>query len=194
MPKLTDTQLVILAAAAKREIGNLLPLPRSLKVDKANASGVLKSILKRGLAAERTTTEAAQAWREEKDGSRLTLIITPAGLEAIGVAPEVSRPSRAAKPKAAKKERQSSKEGRPTDRAGPSTTGKVRPGTKLAALVELLGRKQGGTLAEAIETTGWQAHSVRGAISGSLKKKLGLTVTSEVVAGRGRTYSIAPEA
>ncbi len=38
--------------------------------------------------------------------------------------------------------------------------------------------------------TGWQPHSVRGAISGSLKKKLGLTVTSENVGKRGRVYRI----
>lgn len=194
MAKLTDTQLVILSAAAKREDGNLLPLPRSLKVDKASATGALKSIFKSGLAAERVTAEAAQAWREEKDGSHLALIITPAGLEAIGVAPETGGPSRAAKPNAAKKKRHSSEKGRPTDPAAASTAGKVRPGTKLAALVELLGRKQGGTLGEAIEATGWQAHSVRGAISGTLKKRLGLTVTSEVVTGRGRTYRIAPGA
>ncbi len=39
--------------------------------------------------------------------------------------------------------------------------------------------------------TGWQAHSVRGAISGALKKKLGLSVTSETVEGRGRVYRIS---
>ena len=66
----------------------------------------------------------------------------------------------------------------------------VRPGTKQALLIDLLRRKNGATLDEAIEATGWQAHSVRGAISGTLKKKLGLTVTSKVVDGRGRVYQI----
>jgi hypothetical protein len=42
--------------------------------------------------------------------------------------------------------------------------------------------------------TGWQAHSVRGAISGALKKKLGLEVTSEKIDGRGRVYRIAEAA
>ncbi len=41
--------------------------------------------------------------------------------------------------------------------------------------------------------TGWQAHSVRGAISGALKKKLGLAVTSERVGDRGRVYRIVQE-
>ncbi len=46
MPKLTDSQLVILSAAAKRQDGSVLPLPRSLKVNKAAATTVLKSLLK----------------------------------------------------------------------------------------------------------------------------------------------------
>lgn len=41
-----------------------------------------------------------------------------------------------------------------------------------------------------MEATGWRAHSVRGAMSGALKKKLGLTIVSEVVEGRGRVYRI----
>ena len=44
---------------------------------------------------------------------------------------------------------------------------------------------------EAVAATGWQAHSVRGAISGTLKKKLGLAVTSEPIEKRGRVYRIA---
>jgi Protein of unknown function (DUF3489) len=41
------------------------------------------------------------------------------------------------------------------------------------------------------KATGWQPHSVRGAISGALKKKLGLAVASDKVEGRGRVYRIA---
>ena len=46
------------------------------------------------------------------------------------------------------------------------------------------------TIDETVEATGWQAHTVRGAMSGALKKKLGLTITSEKVADRGRIYRI----
>jgi hypothetical protein len=52
----------------------------------------------------------------------------------------------------------------------------VRPGTKLAALVLALRRPQGATSLQLMLATGWQAHSVRGAISGMLRKKLGLNV------------------
>ncbi len=48
----------------------------------------------------------------------------------------------------------------------------------------------GATIDEIVEVTDWQSHSVRGAISGTLKKKLGLTVESTVVEDRGRVYRI----
>ncbi len=67
----------------------------------------------------------------------------------------------------------------------------ARAGTKTARLIALLGRKEGATIADLMKATGWQAHSVRGAISGNLKKKLGLGVTSEKVEGRGRVYRVA---
>ena len=54
---------------------------------------------------------------------------------------------------------------------------------KLAELLKLVRRKTGASIEEMVSATGWQAHSVRGAISGSLKKKLGLDVSSEKVDG-----------
>ncbi len=63
--------------------------------------------------------------------------------------------------------------------------------TKQAILIELLKRPKGATIEQMAGKTGWQAHSVRGAISGTLKKKLGLAVTSETIEGRGRVYRIA---
>ena len=52
----------------------------------------------------------------------------------------------------------------------------IRPGTKLAALVMALRRPQGATNLQLMLATGWQPHTVRGAISGMLRKKLGLNV------------------
>ncbi len=60
---------------------------------------------------------------------------------------------------------------------------------KLGKLVSLLKRPNGASLADLMKATGWQAHSVRGAISGTLKKKLKLAVLSEK-AGGVRTYRI----
>src|ERR1043166_3053505 len=65
----------------------------------------------------------------------------------------------------------------------------VAAGGKLGKVVALLRRPKGATIAELVKTTGWQSHSVRGAISGAIKKKLKLSVLSEKV-GAVRTYRI----
>ena len=66
----------------------------------------------------------------------------------------------------------------------------VRPGTKLAALVVALRRPQGATNLQLMLATGWQPHSVRGAISGLLRKRLGLDVTLTRNAAGERVYRI----
>ena len=63
--------------------------------------------------------------------------------------------------------------------------------TKQATLVSLLQRPEGASIAELVEATGWQNHSIRGAISFTLKKKLGLNVTTQRDEKRGRIYRIA---
>ena len=64
---------------------------------------------------------------------------------------------------------------------------------KIPILVDLLRKPDGATIAVMMAATGWQAHSVRGAISGSIKKALGLEVLSEKT-DAGRVYRIAAEA
>jgi hypothetical protein len=66
-----------------------------------------------------------------------------------------------------------------------------REGTKPATMIGVLQRKAGATVAEIIEATGWQQHTVRGAFAGALKKKLGLSIVSEKVEGRGRVYKLS---
>jgi len=82
----------------------------------------------------------------------------------------------------------------PTKAARRATAAKeakvARQGSKTAEVVELLRRKQGATLAEVMKATGWQAHSVRGFISGTITKKLGLTVESSRSESKERTYRI----
>jgi hypothetical protein len=200
MPNLDDTQLVILSAAAQRADRMALPLPKSLNLDSDAADVVLERLRKRKLLATQSCAHGAVAWRKPKDGRRFTLVITDVGLRAIGVE------SSGAKDRKPPARRSASKHGKPTPSAQAKTETKsskrrrpktvrrlagVRPGTKQALLIDLLSRKQGATIAEAVAATGWQAHSVRGAISGGLKKKLGLTVTSEKEDGRGRVYRIS---
>lgn len=66
----------------------------------------------------------------------------------------------------------------------------VRPGTKLAALVVALRRPQGATNLQLMLATGWHPHSVRGAISGLLRKRLGLNVVLTLNAAGERVYRI----
>ena len=96
------------------------------------------------------------------------------------------RPTRAKKTRSANPK--PSKPGRSATGATPVPP--ARAGTKQATLIDLLRRPGGATIADLVKATGWQPHSVRGAISGALKKKLGLTVTSESIEKRGRVYRI----
>jgi predicted ArsR family transcriptional regulator len=72
-----------------------------------------------------------------------------------------------------------------------NTSRKTREGTKQEALIAMLKRPEGAGIDEIAAEFGWAKHTVRGAIAGALKKKLGLEVTSEKVEGRGRVYNIA---
>ena len=67
---------------------------------------------------------------------------------------------------------------------------KARADSKQSQLIAMLKEKTGATVDEIAKAFGWQPHTVRGAIAGALKKRLGLAVTSEKVEGRGRVYRI----
>ena len=62
--------------------------------------------------------------------------------------------------------------------------------TKQAKVIDALYRPEGATIAEIMEMTGWQEHSVRGFISGAVKRKMGLTV--ERITEDGRTTYRVP--
>ncbi len=181
MPKLTDAQLVILSAAAKRADGAVLPPPKSLKVRGGALTSALKRLLKKGLIVEKPAAADAVAWRETEDGRRVTLVITDGGLQVIGIEPDHGTRKQAAASETRPKKRRprtTRKAADPKPKAKTSAVA-VRPGTKQAILIDLLRWPKGATIAELVAATGWQPHSVRGAISGTLKKELGLMVTSE---------------
>lgn len=192
MTKLSDTQAVILSAAAQREDRNVLPLPSSLRG--GAATKVVGALLARGLVAETTTDSHSRAdaalnriWRNDEDGRAFLLHITDAGLAAIGIEPEGddSAPTGADEAPSAEN---------PEDdpaAADPAPKGRTpRTGTKQAKLIEMLRAPDGATIDEIVAALDWRAHTVRGAMAGALKKKLGLEVTSEKVEGRGRVYAI----
>lgn len=173
MTKLTDTQAIILSAAAQRDGHIALPLPDSLRG--GAAAKVVGAMRAKGLIEEvdADMRNGEPVWRETGDGHGVTLVATDAGLAAIGIETD----SAAVKP---------------TEGAAPKKRA-PREGTKQATLIAMLRAPDGATIAEIMEATGWQSHTVRGAMSGALKKKLGLNITSEKEEGRGRVYRTCKE-
>ena len=194
MPKLTDTQLVILSVAAGRDDRAVLPPPASLKIRGGAVTSSLKSLLRKGLVAERPAVRDAPAWRDAEDGRRMMLVISDAGLQAIGIeaadGPETRGDISKKSPKRRRRGTLRRSSGAPLRAKAKTTSTDARPGTKQSLVINLLNRKGGATIGEIGKATGWQPHSVRGVISGTLKKKLGLGVSSEKVEGRGRVYRI----
>lgn len=192
MTRLTDTQLVILSEAAKRDSRALLPFPTSLKARGAAAQKVLASLVSKNLAEPMPAGPQDTVWREEEGGCRMTLRITDAGLAAIGLGDADS--SAAGKARRNAKLQRKGRKGKPS--SGKSNGKRARqstgaPAGKGDAIIAMLRRKTGASIDEMSKTTGWQAHSVRGFLSGTVKKKLGLTVTSEKDGSGVRRYRIA---
>ena len=71
------------------------------------------------------------------------------------------------------------------------TASSPRTESKQSQLIAMLKQPDGATIVEITKALEWQPHTVRGAIAGALKKKLGLNVESEKVDDRGRVYRIA---
>ena len=179
----SDTQSLILSRAATRP-GNLaLPLPEGLVG--AAAKMVVGKMIARGWLeeVEANLRRGEPIWRETGDGHGTTLIATEAGLEAIGIEPLAA--SAVASARKAKAMAEPAPDD--TDTAKPVA---IRAGTKLAQIIALLQRREGATIAEIVEATSWQAHTARGAISGAIKKKLGLSIITEKVDGRGTVYRL----
>ena len=176
MTKLTETQTIILSAGAQRPDNIALPLPKGLAG--AAAKMAVTRMIEHGWLQEVDAylRKNEPLWRETGDGHGTTLVVTDAGLLAIGIAPikakgmSVPRGSAQAEPVTIL----------PTPRAG----------TKQALLITMLQAPDGATMEEIIVATRWLAHTARGAMSGALGKKLGLAVTSAKEEGRGRVYRL----
>jgi hypothetical protein len=176
MTKLTQTQTIILSAGAQRPYNMALPLPKGL------AGAAAKMAVNRMIAlgwlqeVDANLRRNEPLWRETGDGHGTTLVVTDAGLLAIGIEPVEVQKTAAIHNVAA-------------EMLVPKPPTR-REGTKQAVLIAMLLASTGATMEEIVAATGWQAHSVRGAMSGALGKKLGLIVTSAKEAGRGRVYRI----
>jgi hypothetical protein len=202
MTRLSDTQLVILTAAAQRADLSVLPLPETLKLKGGALTKVMDSLRNKGLIRV-----------IETDGRPQRVVITSDGMAAIGVEGEdegrttasaeadtaptaadagaavegpapATEADSAAKP-ARRKAKSKAKAAR-SGKAAPAEKPTPRTGTKQALMIDLLKRPEGATVEQIAAATGWQHHTIRGAISGALKKKLGLTVEAT------RTREVGP--
>ena len=115
----------------------------------------------------------------------------PSAKPARRVAHSAAEALQPAKPKSAQKTTHAKKATKAPKKSAESKADGPRQGSKTAQVIALLQRKNGATLTEIMEATAWQAHSVRGFISGTLGKKMGLTVTSIKREDGARVYSIA---
>jgi hypothetical protein len=132
--RLGDLQLVLLAGAAGRENGSLIPLPENCHQDTTRIDKAVSSLRRRGLVQEIAVIERNLAWRTNGE-SMIGLFITPAGREAIGAAgedPTVDKEAQQTLP---------------------------RPVSKIAHILAFLQRNEGATLEELVATTDWLPHT-----------------------------------
>ena len=177
MTNLTKTQNLILTTGAHRADNVAMPLLEGLHG--AAATKVVTMMIDRGWLEEvdADLRKGDPLWRETGDGHGTTLVVTDAGLLVIGIEPVVVKTMAAVRQHAAL--------------ASAPKTPTMRAGTKQAQIIALLQRPEGASISEIVEVTGWLPHSIRGLISGALKKKLGLPVTSEKQDGRGTVYTLS---
>lgn len=208
MPKLTDTQLIVLSSAAARDDGMAIP------PEKLNAAAIAKvgaSLISRDLMREVETTPGMPVWREDAEGRRFGLLITQAGRQAIGVEEELVDPAEAVEAPSqhsvsdmgmaptvpvapARPKPRSGDDGAPTipntqaQASPPSPAARPRAGSKQALLITMLLDENGATLEALAEATGWLGHTVRAALTGLRKR--GFVVTGERRSGRPSLYRI----
>ena len=202
---LSDTQFSILSAASQRP-DHAAMLPANLKGSAAKK--VIDRLLKQKLLQEFRAKDDMPAWRRGDDNRPYTLRITKAGLKAIEVedvteAPdnkatagrdEIAAANTPAETNSSKRpgrtKRPSAKQAAaPTVKATKASPGRRNPNSKQNQIVTLLRQPKGATLDVLVKTTGWQKHSVRGFLAGTVRKKLKLPLISEKVDGI-RTYRI----
>jgi hypothetical protein len=178
MIKLTETQTIVLSAGAQRPENIALPLPKGLAG--AAAKMAVNRMIERGLLQEvdANLRRGEPLWRETGDGHGTTLVVTDAGLLAIGIEPVVVKTMTAIHKHAAEPAAPEP----PTQRAG----------TKQALLISLLQAPEGTTMEAMMAATSWKPHTLRGTMSGALSKKLGLIVTSAKEGDGARVYRISP--
>lgn len=151
MPKLSDTQAILLVHAAQRDGASLYPLPQSLADAGARVTKAIASLIKQSLVEERETSDKDAVHRTDGD-IRYGLFVTSSGLAAVNISVDGDRVADAPTQAAPQPARQNKSE----------------------LVKTLLERPDGATLPELIEVTGWLPHTTRAALTGLRKK--GMTI------------------
>jgi hypothetical protein len=175
--KLTDTQLVLLGAAAQRK-DLCLVAPSTLKG--ATAQKVASKLISAGFVKEVKAKASDPIWRrDEESGASYALKLTAAGARAIAV-DDAAKPEDAGgesdtlanRDQVAIPSKLDAKDARLAEAMEPGPAGPSAPrgGSKLAWVIALLERDHGATIAELIAATGWLAHTTRAALTGLRKR------------------------
>ncbi len=178
MPKLSDTQSVLLSTAAARPDRSILPVPETLQVKGAALQRTLKALLRRGLIAESSAGERGESSKRVRAGNEDnhsdTLIITSAGLNAIGI-----------------------EQGKESDRNPTAETAPVvlavakphatRPGGKMGLMLDMVSYANGATIDELATQAGWLPHTTRAALTRLRQRGYDIQLTA---AGDRRAYRL----
>jgi hypothetical protein len=193
--KLSDTQLMILSAAAQRADRSLLPFPQSLGAKGAALSKVIEALSRRKLVMEKCVLNGETGWRCDQENRPLGLFITTTGLLALGL----DEPEKEQLPEAASGKTRHNKKpaARPRSKAPKALPGGAKKRgaqaqTKQDLVIQMLRRQSGVSVDDIIAKTDWQPHSVRGFFSGVVRKKLKLPLVSEVGKDGVRRYHTRP--
>ena len=172
--KLTATQTTVLKTAAARPDGNIEPLPINLR-------GGAKTAVIDGLLARALITKFQHP-------DHVEYYLTDAAYAAVGRKRRVPAP---VTPDAETEAAVSAAEAKWVQDKREEAKPRTRENSKQAAVIKMLQRPDGTTIQQVMESTGWQAHTVRGTFAGALKKKLGLNIVSAKDATGERVYRIA---
>ncbi|TAL81488.1 MAG: DUF3489 domain-containing protein [Beijerinckiaceae bacterium] len=186
MAKLTDTQLIVLSTAAERDDG-IAVVP--LNINKAAASKVGSSLVARKLMREVRSKPGMPGWRQADDGRSISLMLTRAGRDAIGVDDgSVDEAPTAAKATTVTRAASSKKLSPEISAPWSTAVGGPRAGSKQAMVIGMLSSKAGATLDKLVEATGWLPHTTRAALTGLRKR--GFTIERSSEKGGESVYRI----